>query len=85
MGIEHTASLGSHGSAPEWIARKAYDRLSEPSRVARFDYDSAAVPLDERRKLTVTCDHREHWPTGGSNAVEFARNDQAFDFWAKRQ
>jgi hypothetical protein len=84
VGFKHRSSVSSHLSSQCNIRGKLKDQIDQCSDVSGFNNAAAPVLLDYPGDLAVVGADGDHRPASGGNSIDFAGNDQAFDFWLQR-
>jgi hypothetical protein len=78
--LEHATGLPAHFKAEHLVLCQPSDCVSKLPRLARLDHQTATPILDQRSKLAVAGYKGQDRPTGSGDAIEFAWNNQSFDF-----
>jgi len=84
MNVQHGPCARPHGGEAVVISGQCGERGGEPVGVARHDREAAVVPRDQLGDLSVGRSDGDDRPAGGRDAVEFARNDEAFEVGPQR-
>jgi hypothetical protein len=84
MLVEHRAGANSHMRNTIRVGREAEERIAESLSATRLDNDSALMPPDEACDFAILRSDRDHWAARSSDAIELARNDEAFELGLER-
>jgi hypothetical protein len=66
------------------VSREFADRLRQRGAVADRNSAAASVKGNKTRDLAVGVSDKDRRSAGGGDAVEFARDNQSFEFWPQR-
>ena len=69
----------THLPAFNRICRQLEDRTSERGAVSDFNHPAALVPGNESGNLAILGTDKDGWSTGGTDAVELAGYNDAFE------
>ena len=84
MSIQHGARASPHLISFSAVRGQSKDQVDQGIGISRRDDVAALVLLDQSCDLAVVVADGDHGPAGGGNAIDLARNNEAFDLGQER-